>query len=169
MQITSAYANKLLRQLNDEKKYWRVKEQNSCLYTAAIDETPVIPEYDYGEISDRLAGIDAQVVKIKHALNQSNAASVILVNGLEMTIDSVLVAMSQLNQRKETLTAMCEHLPKRRVQAGYGRSNRSPEYEYVNYDLEQVKKDCDRISKEIMDMQIALDLHNQTVTFEVDL
>jgi hypothetical protein len=47
--------------------------------------------------------------------------------------------------------------------------NSVPEYRYINYDLEQVKKDYDYVSKTIMEMQMAIDHYNQTVKFEVDI
>ena len=50
--MTSAYANKILRKLNEDKEFWRSKEKEGCLYVAALDEEPVIPEYDYEEVAD---------------------------------------------------------------------------------------------------------------------
>ncbi len=42
MKITSAYANKLLKSLTDEKSYWEAKEAASRTYVAAVGEEPVI-------------------------------------------------------------------------------------------------------------------------------
>ena len=44
MKVTSAYANKMLKKLNEEKDYWMNKEKESMLYTASADEEPVIPD-----------------------------------------------------------------------------------------------------------------------------
>ena len=44
-----------------------------------------------------------------------------------------------------------------------------PEYRYINYDLEQVKIDYERITGKILEMQMALDQYNQTVLFEVEI
>ena len=44
-----------------------------------------------------------------------------------------------------------------------------PEYKYINYDLEVIRQEYDRISNTIMEMQIALDRYNQTVLFDVDI
>ena len=38
MKMTSAYANKLLRQLNEEKEFLLNQEENSCTYVYAADE-----------------------------------------------------------------------------------------------------------------------------------
>ena len=45
--ITSAYANKMLRSLEEDKAFWVNKEAASSTYVAAVNEEPVIPEYDY--------------------------------------------------------------------------------------------------------------------------
>ena len=42
MEMTSAYANKLLRQLNEEKEFLLNQEENSCTYVYAADEEPLI-------------------------------------------------------------------------------------------------------------------------------
>ena len=73
MKITSAYANKLLKSLTDEKSYWEAKEAASRTYVAAVGEEPVIPEYDYTDVSATLKEIDRKTVIIKHALNLANA------------------------------------------------------------------------------------------------
>ena len=44
--MTSAYANKFLKKLAEDKEYWRKKETEGCTYIAALDEEPVIPDYD---------------------------------------------------------------------------------------------------------------------------
>jgi hypothetical protein len=38
MKMTSAYANKLLKNLADEKSYWEAKEAASRTYVAAVGE-----------------------------------------------------------------------------------------------------------------------------------
>ena len=43
MKMTSAYANKLLRQLEDDKSFYTAKEADSCTYVAALGEEPIIP------------------------------------------------------------------------------------------------------------------------------
>lgn len=46
--------------------------------------------------------------------------------------------------------------------------NSVPEYRYINYDLELIKKEYESVSAKIMEMQMALDKYNQTVQFECD-
>lgn len=64
----------------------------------------------------------------------------------------------------------CKWLPKARVeQRSYMSRNTIPEYRYINYDLDLIKQDYERVSTTIMEMQMALDKYNQTVQFDVDI
>ena len=74
MKITSAYANKLLKSLEEDKKFWENKEESSSTYVAANNEEPVIQEYDYREVSDTIAEIDSKIAILKHAINLNNVA-----------------------------------------------------------------------------------------------
>ena len=166
--VTSAYASKLIRQLEDDKAYWRNKERESDVYTAAITEEPVIPEYDYEEVSKLIAEIDEKVCKLRHAINLANVTTTIMVGEKSMTVDAVLVRMSQLSNRKSVLDSMRKRLPQVRIPS-FGGRNQVPEYQYINYDLDVVKADYEKVNEEIMMMQMALDKHNQTFEFEVDI
>lgn len=170
MKVTSAYANKMLKKLNEEKDYWMSKEKESMFYTASTDEEPVIPDYDYGEVSETLEQIEKKICKIKHAINQANVNSEIEILGEKYTVDVLLVRMAQISKRKSVLDRMRKQMPKTRVEDGYYMSRKAfVEYRYVNYDLEQVKRDYDEISKLLFEMQMKLDEHNQTVEFDVDI
>ena len=119
MRVTSAYANKMLKKLNEEKDYWINKEKESMLYTASTDEEPVIPDYDYGEVSAILEQIEKKIYRIKHAINQSNVNSEIEIFGEKYTVDVLLVRMAQISKRKSVLDRMRKQLPKTRVENGY--------------------------------------------------
>lgn len=168
--MTSAYANKMLRSLEEDKNFWVNKEAASSTYVAAVNEEPVVPEYDYAEVAATLANIDEKIAVIKHALNVTNATAKVQVGDGEMSIDTILIKMAQLNKRKSVLDVMRKQLPKARVeQYAYTSRNSVPEYKYINYDLELIKKEYENISIKIMEMQMALDKYNQTVQFEVDI
>ena len=78
--------------------------------------------------------------------------------------------MAQLNKRKNVLDVMRKRLPKaREEQRSYMSRNTVPEYRYINYDLDLIKKEYESVSKTIMEMQMALDRYNQTVQFEVNM
>ena len=168
MRVTSAYANKILKQLNEEKEYWLNKEKESMIYTASADEDPLIPDYDYDDVSERLNQIDKKICNIKHAINKSNINSVIEVFGEEYSIDCLLVRMAQISKRKMTLDKMRKKMPKSRIEDDYYSRKPFVEYRYVNYDIERVKNDYDEISRLLFEMQLKLDEHNQKVEFEID-
>ena len=72
--MTSAYANKLLKNLEEEKNFWVNKENTSCTYVAAINEEPVIPEYDYAAVSKTIEEIDEKMAVIKGSDHSSVSA-----------------------------------------------------------------------------------------------
>ena len=168
--MTSAYANKILKNLEEDKAFWVNKEAASSTYVAAINEEPVVPEYDYSEVASTIAAIDDKIAIIKHALNVTNATASVQVGEIEMSIDTILIKMAQLNKRKNVLDRMRKQLPKsREEQLAYRFRNVVPEYRYINYDLELIKQEYELVSKTIMEMQMALDKYNQTVQLEVDI
>ena len=138
--ITSAYANKWLKSLEEDKEYWINKEEASSTYVAAINEEPVIPEYDYAEVAATIAEIDEKIAVIKHALNVTNATAKVQVKDTGMSVDTILIKMAQLNKRKAVLDRMRKQLPKTRETTSYMSRNAVPEYRYVNYDLDLVKQ-----------------------------
>ena len=130
----------------------------------------MIPEYDYLEVAQTIEDIDAKIAVLKHAINLNNAMAKVPVGDEEMSIDTILIKMAQLNKRKSVLDQMRKQLPKaREEQRSYMSRNTVPEYRYINYDLELIKKEYETVSKTIMEMQMALDKYNQTVQFEVDI
>lgn len=168
--MTSAYANKVLKRLNEDKEYWRKIENENYIYVAAADEEPVIPEYDYEMVAANIAQIDEKIVRIKHAINVSNSTNMLKVGQKEMTADAVLVRMAQLGRRKEFLDMLRKTQPKVRINSGYYNARKTaPEYQYINFDPDKIKADFEAIDAEIAAMQLALDKYNQTVEFEVDI
>ena len=168
--MTSAYANKLLKSLEEDKMFWVNKEETSKTYVAALNEEPVIPEYDYSEVAKTINDIDEKIAKIKHAINLANATAKLRVGSEIMSVDTILVRMAQLNKRKNILDIMRKQLPKERLeQRSFTARNTVPEYRYLNYDLELIKPEYEKVSEKIMEMQMALDIYNQTVTFDVEI
>ena len=104
------------------------------------------------------------------AIKEKEGFTAVLVGDKEMSVDTILIKMAQLNKRKATLDHMRKQLPKTRInQASFGNGNKAPEYRYINYDLDLVKKDYEQISNTIMQMQMALDKYNQIVEFDVEI
>ena len=168
-EMTSAFVSKMIKSLEEDKLGWLNKEHMGSTYVVSVDEEPVIPEYNYEETRDAVAAIDAKVAKLRHALNLANATAQIKVGDEVMSVDTILIKMAQLNQRKFALNDMRNALPKTRVTDMISSRKAVAEYRYINYDIETVKADYEKVNEAIMEMQMALDTYNQTVTFEVDI
>ena len=95
--MTSAYANKMLKSLEEDKAFWLNKEEEACTYVAAINEEPVVPDYDYVEVATTIAALDEKIAIIKHELNVTNANAKVLVGDVTMSIDSILIKMARIN------------------------------------------------------------------------
>lgn len=164
--LTSAAANKWIKTLEDEKSYYLSCEDISSVYTLAEGEEEERPEYDYQATKEAVDKIDETIRRIRHAVNVFNTTT--LLPSLNITIDEALVKMAQLNTRKHRLDIMRKRLPKERVNSYANRGKGIVEYQYANYDISAVNADYKRISQEIVEIQLALDICNQTQTFEVE-
>ena len=167
-QFTSASASKYLKSLQEEKDFLLDAERKNCTYDCAVNEEAQAPEYSYEETRLAIEDIDARVLKIRHALHIFNINTMLPNGGI--TIDEALVRMAQLSEKKKRLSAMCGRNPRERKSYGYfSRESNILEYTYTNYDVSVADKDYRETCKAISDMQLELDLINQTKTFDVDL
>ena len=167
MKCTSAEAAKILRKLTDEQAALKEKEDKSAVFVAAVGENveDVRPVYRYRETREKLAELEARVRALKHAINTFNLTAV--VPGFDMTVDQMLVYIPQLSEQKRRLTEMAARLPKERVTTnGYGARN-IIEYNYANYDIAEEEADLVKVSDELARAQTALDVVNNSVTFEI--
>ena len=169
MKYTSAEAAKLLRRLNEEHEALLMLESQSNQFVAAVSEDieSVRPEYDLSSVQARLARLEAQIRKVKHALNIFNSTHE--VPGFGMTIDQMLVYIPQLSQRRMKLRGMAGALPKARVRGRSAVNSAVIEYIYTNYSVEEAKALADEASDELARAQTALDKVNSTETMEIDL
>lgn len=165
--LTSAAANKWIKSLEDEKSYYLSLEESASVYTLSEGEITDPPEYDYQKVNGEIKQIDATIRKIKHAVNVFNTTTVLPELGI--TVDEALVKMAQLNLYRNKLDIMRRRLPKERVDSFSARAKTVIEYQYTNYDIEVVKNDYKKVSDEIVQIQLALDICNQTQTFKIDL
>ncbi len=167
MKYTSAEANKLLRKLNDEKTSVMYREENRKEFLAAVGEDieSVRPKYDFTETQNAIAGIETKIRKLKHAINVFNSTTII--PEFDMTIDEMLVYIPQLTAAKNKLAIMKDKLPKVREQT---RVNSSIlDYRYLNYDVETVTAEYEKVTDTLSKAQNALDSINMNQTLEVDL
>lgn len=163
-EVTSAVANKMLKAFSEEKEYLLSLERESSVYVLADSEKSAPPAYNYEEVQAKIDEIDAKVRDIKHAINVFNTTT--MLGQIDITIDEALVEMAQLTRKKEKLDAMRKRLPKTRV--NNFRNANVIEYQYVNYDLDKVQKDYNAVCERITEIQVALDLANQTKVFMIE-
>ena len=62
MKYTSAAANKLIKQLKDERDFYLSREAESKTYVAAVDETPVVPEFDYTQNAKEIERLETRIM-----------------------------------------------------------------------------------------------------------
>lgn len=164
MKYTSAQAAKELRRLSDQHRdllsqEYMAKEFSACM---GEDVESVRPAYNYAATQAELAAMEERIRRLKHALNVFNTTTV--VPDFSMTVDEMLVYLPQLTARKNKLARMKAVLPKTRAGTPVGNY---PDYRYANYDIEAVTAEYDGVAKELAAAQSALDLLNNTITFEV--
>ncbi len=166
MKMTSAEANKMINQLREEYRLILEQEINVLTFIAAttedIDEAK--PPYDYIETTAKKAEIEQKIRKIKHALNLFNISTI--VDGFNMTVDEVLVFLPQSTETLRRMKVMLSKPVKMRAE-NTGRTSLI-EYEYLNYDPEQVREDYDTLTEKKNRLLTALDVLNNTVPFEVE-
>lgn len=163
--FTSASANKFIRGMEDEKAHLLAMEKETCTYVLAQDEEAHPPVYDYGEMRAKIDEIDRQVRLVRHALHRFNMETKL--RDSEMTVDEALIAMAQLSAKRRRLDTLRGILPRQREKDRFG--TRLVEYRYANYEVKQAQRDYAAATEAINELQLKIDLCNQTLTFEVEL
>lgn len=166
---TSAEAAKLLRLLNEEYDALLTREQKSYSFLAATGEDveSVRPDYNFARVQDEAAELEGKIRRLKHAINIFNTTTE--VPGFGMTIDAMLIYIPQLTRRCNKLAIMKSVLPKERDSESFGRSSPIIDYRYANYDVEEAARRYTEAAEELARAQTALDVVNNTITFEFDL
>jgi len=163
--FTSATANKELKMLNAELEYLLEDEKKKSFYTIIGGEkNPEIPEYDFEQRQKEICAVQEKIIKLKHAINQFNVSTCLEVCG-NITIDAVLVKISMLSKAKCKYDSMRKAQKKER--SGFSSLSNYIEYRMTNFCNDEVQVAYASISKELADMLTALDIVNNTVTFEV--
>lgn len=170
IKLTSQEANKILKQLKDKRDSILILETKSKYFIVASteDAESVRPNYNFKETSERIADIDNKIRILKHALNVFNTTTT-LPDCEDFTIDRCLVYLPQLTERRKRLDEMRKHLPKERVDGWRSGSNNIIEYVYLNYDVNEVEAEYQKICKTISNIQMKLDFVNNSIAFDVDL
>ena len=161
--VTSKEANNILRKLYEEKSNFRNKEIDGMEFHAAVGEKldDVRPDYNFEETKECIEIIDNQILAIKHAINLFNSSTIVGDTGL--TIDQVLIKLGMLTERKQKFARMRSTQEKRRSQI----TGNVIDYIYANFDIEAADMAYEEADAELKHLQTALDLVNNTVTFEI--
>ena len=169
MKYTSSEANKLLRKLNSDYQTLLSTEMQSRTFLAATGEDPesVRPAYDYAKTQEEIKAVAEKIRAVKHAINVFNITTKL--EGFDMTIDEMLVALPQISERVRTLDSMRTALPKVRERTYGTGTNATIDYRYVNYDIEAVAKDYEAMYEYLTKAQTALDKVNNSVLIDIGL
>lgn len=160
--MTSAQAMKQLKELQLKRRQLLEEEKETCHFVAAVTEDieSVRPDYNFQFTQLDLDVVEKNIRELKHRISVFNTTY--MVPELGMTIDQVLVALPMLSERVNTLRRMAGTQEKKRASV-YGSRSNIIEYEYINYSRDQVREEYDKLTKDLADMQIALDKANTTV------
>lgn len=164
MLVTSALASKLIKQYNDEIIHLSFVERNAISYQEVIGNPVEIPDYSFLETQEAIEKLNSKVLKLKHAINKFNTTTRLNDGGL--TIDQALVRMEQLSGLKQKYQQMRD-MPEKRLNRSF--SSVVTEYTCRNFDVDEVNVKYNSVVKELQQIQISLDLCNNTKTFDVDI
>lgn len=166
MKLTSAKANKLLKQMNEEYEALLEEEKNTSTFLAAMGEDPnsLKPDYSYELTKNRIIKLETEICRLKHAINIFNTTH--KPEGFDMTVDEALIYIAMLSKKTAKLAEMKNRLPKAREISDIYSVNGIIDYRYINYDRQAVKKDYELAYEELSRLQIALDVLNNTLEFE---
>lgn len=168
MEFTSASANKYLKRLQDEKDRVLRIENETSTYIVAEGEEPDVPQYDYAATRTAVAEIDGKMRAIRHALHRFNMETILPESG--MSIDEALIALAQMSGAQSRIRSLSERQQKTRLRDRYyGSAPRPIEYRYANYDIAKAESDYRELSDKIANLQLEIDLANQTQLFSVDM
>ena len=168
MKCTSAEANKLLKQLNEEKSLIIRKEKNAMTFVAATveDAEKIRPKYSFAETSTKIDELDGKIRKVRHAINVFNTTTI--VPGFDVTVDEMLVLLPQMKERLDKLGEMSVGPAVERL-GGYDSRDNFIEYRYANYDIQEAEDEYMRLFKLRQSMQSALDFANSSIKFEINI
>lgn len=167
MKLTSAEAAKLLRKLNEEYEAILNMEAQSKEFVASLNENIELikPKYDFNKTQEELNILEEKIRKLKHAINTFNCRTVVI--DFNMSIDQLLVYIPQLSRKKAKLLAMKNRLAIKR-EPSISRVGSIIDYNYANYDINEANKEYERVDKLLTNAQTALDVINNTNTFEFE-
>lgn len=167
MQISPAYANKLIHRKRETLRTLYTEEGKTSTTTACLNEDveALRQRYDFIKTQAQMDQLNDEIVKLKHAINLFNISTVL--PGLGYTIDAALVRMKMLSDKKSRLSKMRTVEEVSRTSGGFG--SKMPEYTYRNYDVADVEREIKAVDDELTQIQLSLDRANLESMIEVDI
>ena len=157
--ITVAYAIKLEKGLNDVLNFIGRNDQANSTYSYMSGEEPVPSVYDF-EASDRDYQECAELILVlKTKLHEANLTRPM---NSDYTIDEMLTLLPIMNYRAQALKGMAEKQPKRSRQTGT-----VSQITVCNYDIDVVRKACNKANEAVISMQNMIDAHNASAQIEI--
>lgn len=163
MQLTSAMANKLIKQIREENQKIFYAEQKDSKTTYIAGEEPIPSDYSFVATQNLLWENNHKIRILRHAINRFNMETKLKTLGI--TIDQALVYMAMLTDDKTRLDRLRQAKPLER-RTGMGGVS---EYTKRNYDAADVEAAYKSISDTLRTLQLELDEVNLTIPFDVDI
>lgn len=167
MQISPAYASKLIRQKSEQIRLLLAEERETSTTTACLGENvdEMRQQYDFDSMQAKIEALNKDILVLKHCINEFNVTTIL--PGTNYTVDAALVRMKMLSDMKARLGNMKQIQPVTRHSGGYG--NKQPEYVYRNFKAEDVSKAYADVESELTTIQLALDKVNLESVLSVDI
>ncbi len=164
MILTSAAANKMIRQMKEEISSIVSKENKCSVVHYSEGDEPIRPEYSFEETQKKIQEINSKIIKLRHAVNMMNVSTSL--PGLDITVDEALVEMSMLNEMKNRLSRMKDEIKISKSPSLY---NSAAQITEQLYDPAEAAAEFKNVSDRLSTIQLALDHVNLTESFEVDI
>lgn len=164
--INSSTANKIIRELNEERdrliSFERENMKRSYTKDEAIqDLNGYLDNYDFVEHNKKIVALENKIGKLKHAINVFNVNTKLPIKDFDITVDKALVLLPMLSARKRTLENMLNtnNLSRRTLVNG------TVEYTEINYNKGEVKRQLKVVNSMINSIQDGIDYVNLAIEF----
>ena len=161
MKICNKEAMKLIKELESKKNYLLSAEDRQSHVQYKDGETRPSNGYDYAKTRKKVAEIDAQIGKIKHALSKANCE--IVVDEFNVTLGEALVMLAQYNSELSRLTYLANAL---QVTTSIT-PNGVTVFNECLYNVETAAKDAENLTAKINKLQVAIDRANLVNFYEI--
>lgn len=157
--MTSADANKILRELNNELTLILERERGSSTFQASVGEDveSCRHDYDFAATQKSIDSVEKDIRELKHKINVFNTTYVL--DGFDITIDQALILLPQLTSKKRKYEEMVTKMEKERCHS----YNNVVDYRYLNYDIREVHRYLQKTTELLTGLQRELDIVNNTV------